>query len=68
MCSAAKINWPMNNRSVYGFSEMTTIHDSVNDVLWEDRRMQMCPDCPCVVLGDYLQTAQTWATAGVVLL
>ena len=48
MCPAAKIYWPVNIRSVYGFSGMPTTHDVVNDVLLEDRLVQMWPDCPCL--------------------
>ena len=36
MCSAAKINWPMKIRSVYGILEMATTRDIVTDVLLDE--------------------------------
>ena len=47
MCSAAKLNWPMKTRIVYGISEMVTTHDIVNDVLREDKQDQMWLVYPC---------------------
>ena len=47
MCSAAKINW-QQSCSVYGISEMATTHGIVNDVLLEDKLVQMWPDYPCL--------------------
>ena len=47
MCSAAK-NWPMEICSVYGISEMATTHDSVSDVLVEDRLEQIWVDVRCL--------------------
>ena len=49
MCSAAKINWPIKLRSVFGISEMAIAHDIVNDMLLEDKLVQMLPDYPCIL-------------------
>ena len=52
--SAAKIHWPMKIRSIDSISEMATTHDIVNDVLLEDKLVQIWPDC--MTSGQYLNT------------
>ena len=38
----------MKIHSVYGISEMATTYDIVNEVLLEDKLVQMWPDYPCL--------------------